>query len=74
MTKDVDTEAEFFASGRRLARQADRQAAWLDAHQHLSGPARIAALARHVWDSEPDAETFLKPRKPVAVFKKRNAC
>ncbi len=31
MTKDIDTEAEFFASGKRLARQADRKCALLDA-------------------------------------------
>lgn len=56
---DIDTEAEFFASGRRLAQQAHRQTALLRAVQPLSGPARIAALARHVWASGSDADTFL---------------
>ncbi|SOE92534.1 Protein of unknown function [Burkholderia sp. D7] len=65
MTKDIDTEAEFFARGKRLARLADQQARVLAALQHLSESARIAALARHVWDAGPDAETFLNTAHPL---------
>ena len=65
MTKYIDTEDGFWANGKRLARLADKQGRLLDTLQHLTGPERVAALARYVWDSGADSETFLKSPHPL---------
>lgn len=55
----MDKEDDFSSRGKRLTQQIDWEADLLDDLRHLTGPARIAALAAHVWDAGFDAETFL---------------
>lgn len=61
MTKDIDTKDESTPGRKHPKRPADL----LDSVQHLSGAARITALAHHVWGSGPDAETFLNSPHPL---------